>query len=197
MDDILPFIKSRRSTRKFKDKPVEKEILIHILEAGQYAPSSCNSQMTHFIVVQNKKILEKLAKLTQQEFSKLKINSNTEKAIANSIIASKYRNYVFHHNAPVLIITANQIESSNNIADCSCALENMMLMANALNLGSCWVNQLRWLNDNPIILQYLSELGMKKSERVYGALAIGYADTEDGLPLRKPLERKGNIVTFI
>lgn len=38
---------------------------------------------------------------------------------------------------------------------------------------------------------------MKKSERVYGALAIGYADTEDGLPLRKPLERKGNVVTFI
>lgn len=197
MDDFLSFIKSRRSTRKFKDKSVEKETLVQILEAGQYAPSSCNSQMTHFIVVQNKNILEELAKLIEQEFSKLKINSNTEKAIVNSIIASKHRNYVFHHNAPVLIITANQIESGNNIADCSCALENMMLMANALNLGSCWINQLRWLNDNPTILQYLSELGLKKTERVYGALAVGYADTADGLPLRKPLERKGNIVTFI
>lgn len=41
------------------------------------------------------------------------------------------------------------------------------------------------------------ELGMAEGERVYGALALGYADTEDGLPIRKPLDRTGNIVTYI
>ena len=97
----------------------------------------------------------------------------------------------------MLIITANQKDYGNNIADCSCALENMMLMANALDLGSCWINQLKWLNENPVILECMKELGMKEDERVYGSLAVGFADTKDGLPVRKPLTRTGNIVTVI
>ena len=77
------------------------------------------------------------------------------------------------------------------------ALENMMLMANSLDLGSVWINQLRWLNENPVLLEAMREIGLEDDERVYGALAIGYADSEDGLPLRKPLERTGNKVTFV
>ena len=73
----------------------------------------------------------------------------------------------------------------------------MMLMANALDLGSVWINQLRWLNENPVILVKMKEIGMAEDERVYGALAVGYANTKDGLPVRKPLERTGNLVTFI
>ena len=72
-----------------------------------------------------------------------------------------------------------------------------MLMANALDLGSCWINQLRWLNENPIILEYLHNLGLNDNERVYGALAVGYPATEDGLPVRTPLSHKGNPVTWV
>ena len=72
-----------------------------------------------------------------------------------------------------------------------------MLMANALDLGSCWINQLKWLNDNPVILEYMKQLGMAENERVYGALAVGYPDTEDGLPVRIALPRTGNTVTVI
>ena len=43
----------------------------------------------------------------------------------------------------------------------------------------------------------LKELGMDESERVYGALAVGYPDTADGLPEREPLKRIGNKVTVI
>ena len=39
--------------------------------------------------------------------------------------------------------------------------------------------------------------GMADDERVYGALAVGYADTEDGMPIRTPLNRTGNEVTYI
>ena len=48
-----------------------------------------------------------------------------------------------------------------------------------LDLGSVWINQLIWLNENPVILEKMQELGMADDERVYGALALGYADTED------------------
>ena len=194
---MLEFIKSRRSTRRFKDIAVEDEKLNSILEAGRYAPSGGNSQSTHFIVIKNSGVLQELAEIVQQEFEKMEVVPGMYRSIANSIKASKNGNYVFHYNAPVLIVTANQKDYGNNIADCSCALENMMLMANYLDLGSCWINQLKWLNENPVILKYMEGLGMKESERVYGALAVGYADTEDGFPVREPLKRTGNEVTII
>lgn len=195
--DILEFIKSRRSTRKFKDIAVEQENIEKVLEAGRYAPSGGNCQTVHFMVVRNQKVLSKLAELVQQEFALMEETPGMYKSIVNSIRASKKGGYIFHYAAPVLIIVANQKDYGNNIADCSCALENMMLMANAMDLGSCWINQLKWLNENPTLLSYLRELGLKEEERVYGALAIGYADTASGLPDREPLKRTGNEVTYI
>lgn len=194
---MLDFIKSRRSTRVYKEEPVSQSDLEQIIEAGRYAPSGGNCQTTHFIVVKNKTVLDELRKLVEQEFAKMEVTPGMYKSIVHSINASKKGNYVFHYNAPVLIITANQKDYGNNIADCSCALENMMLMANALDLGSCWINQLKWLNENPVILEYLSGLGLQENERVYGALAVGYAKTESGFPNRNPLERTGNDVTIV
>ena len=195
--DMLEFIKSRRSTRRFKADAVEKEKLDQVLEAGRYAPSGGNCQTTHFIAVTNQEVLEKLAGLVQQEFAAMEETPGMYKSIVNSIRSSKKGGYVFHYAAPVLIIVANQKDYGNNIADCSCALENMMLMANALDLGSCWINQLKWLNENPVLLNFLQDLGLEDEERVYGALAVGYADTKDGLPEREPLKRTGNEVTYI
>ena len=197
MENTLEFIKSRRSTRKYKAEEVPEEKLNQIIEAGRFAPSGGNCQSTHFIVVKNKEILTELANLVQQEFAKMEIVPGLYKSIVNSINLSKNGNYVFHYNAPVLIVTANQKDYGNNIADCACALENMMLMANALDLGSCWINQLKWLNENPVILEYMKKLGMDESERAYGALAVGYSDTADGLPDREPLKRIGNKVTIV
>lgn len=190
-------IKSRRSTRKFKNQPVESEKISQIIEAGRYAPSGGNNQTTHFLVVQKKEILDELAQIVKNEFAKMELTQDMYKSLANSIRASKGEKYIFHYNAPVLIITANKKDYGNNMADCACALENMMLMANALDLGSCWINQLKWLNENEAVFNYLMGLGLKDDERVFGAAAVGYADTVDGKPLRTPLERKGNLVTMI
>lgn len=194
---MLDFIKSRRSTRKFKDDMVPEEMIHQVIEAGRYAPSGGNSQSTHFIVIQKEQVLDKLADLAREEFAKMEIQENTYKSLVNSINASKKGNYVFHYNCPVLIVTANKKEYGNNIADCACAIENMMLMANALDLGSVWINQLRWLNENPVILDAMKKLGLEEDERVYGALALGYADTQDGLPIRTTFDRIGNTVTYI
>lgn len=194
---MLDIIKTRRSTRKYQDKPVSEELLNKIIEAGRYAPSGGNSQSTHFIVVRDPRVLDKLAQLVQQEFAKMEVTPGMYKSMVSSITQSQKGGYVFHHNPPVFIITANQKDYGNNIADCSCALENMMIMANALDLGSCWINQLKWLNENPVILEYMRELGLKEGELVYGAMSLGYADSETGLPNRNPLPRRGNEVTYV
>ncbi len=193
----LEAIRTRRSTRRFSDKHIEQEKLETMIEAGRYAPSGGNSQTCHFIVVRNKEVHAKLAELAQLAFAKMEITEGMYKSIANSIRASKKGNYVFHYDPDTLIIVANQKDYGNNIADSACALENMMIAANELDLGSVWINQLKWLNEDETLLEYERTLGLEDNERIYGALAVGYADTEDGLPDRIPLPRNGNEVTYI
>ena len=190
-------IMTRRSTRKYLDQSVSQELLEKIIETGRYAPSGGNSQSNHFLVVQNKQIIDHLVKMVEKTFSKMEINENMYRSLQNSINLSKKGGYVFCYNAPVLIIVANKKDYGNNQADCALALENMMLEANELDLGSCYINQLKWLNVDQEILSYLQSLGMKEDERVYGSLIVGYPDTNDGKPLRKALPRKGNEVTWL
>ena len=195
--NTIDAIMTRRSTRSYKSDSVEKDKLQKIIEAGRFAPSGGNNQTNHFIIVQDKKVLQKLAELAQDEFAKMEVNENTYSSLKTSIQLSKKGNYIFHYNAPVLIIVANQKDYGNNIADCAVAVENMMIAANDLDLGSCWINQLHWLTDEPKILNYLKNLGLKDNERVYASMVIGYAKSDDGKPNRKALERKGNEVTYI
>ena len=195
--DALELIKTRRSTRKFLRRPVEKEKLEQVIEAGRFAPSGGNNQTTHFIVIQDESVLDKLARIARDEFAKMDLTADTYQSLATAIKLSKKGTYVFHYNAPVLVLTANRIGYGNNMADCSCAVENMMLMANALDLGSCWINQINWLNDNPVMLSYLKSLGLQEGETVYVSMALGYPDTPDGMPLRSIMPRKGNPVTYI
>ena len=189
-------ILTRRSTRKYLNKPVSKELLEKIIETGRYAPSGGNSQSNHFIVIQNKQIIDRLVKMVEKAFSKMEITENMYRSLQNSINLSKKGGYVFCYNAPVLIIAANKKDYGNNQVGCALALENMMLEANELDLGSCYINQLKWLNEDQKILSYLQSLGMNEDERVYGSLIVGYPDTNDGKPLRKVLPRKGNEVTW-
>lgn len=188
---------TRRSTRKYLDKEVSQELLEKIIETGRYAPSGGNSQSNHFLVIQNKQIIDHLVKMVERAFSQMEITENMYRSLQNSINLSKKGGYVFCYNAPVLIIVANKKDYGNNQADCALALENMMLEANELDLGSCYINQLKWLNEDQKILSYLQSLGMNEDERVYGSLIVGYPDTNDGKPLRKVLSRKGNEVTWL
>lgn len=194
---MLSFIRSRRSTRKYRPDPVEAEKLTQIVEAGRYAPSGGNNQYTHFLVIRDKAVLDHLSDMAAKAFAAMELTEGLYPSLAGAIRHAKAGGYRFHYDAPVLILTANRTDYGNNIADCACALENMMLMANALDLGSCWINQLRWLNEDPEITAYLRTLGLTEEEKVWGALSVGYADTPDGLPNRTPVERKGNPVTWI
>ena len=193
--DAIVAILTRRSTRKFDNKIPDKELIQKVVNAGRYAPSGANSQTSHFIVITNKEVLKEIAELVQGEFAKMEISEDMYVSLKGSINASKKGDYVFHYNAPVLIVIANKKGYGNAIADSSCALENMMIAANAFDLGSCWINQLHWLDDNERIRTFLEGYGLKKDETITGGLALGFS--ENGLPNRKPLDRKGNVVTWV
>lgn len=195
--NVYETILTRRSTRKYLEKNIEEDKLKQILDAAIYAPSGGNCQTCHFFVIKNKEVLKDLENVVKEEFAKMEYNENMYKSLKNSIRLSKQGEYHFFYEAPMLIVVANQKNYGNNIADTACALENMMIMANDLDLGSCWINQLRWLNENPRIIDYFKNLGMKDDEAIYGALSLGYPSSEDGLPQRKALPRTGNIITNI
>lgn len=193
--DALEAILTRRSTRKFRQEMPARRLIESVLEAGRSAPSGHNSQTTHFLVISDPEILEELSLLVREAFSAMEPGPDTYISMRNAIAASKTGQLVFHYHAPVLIVAANRKGYGNAMADSACALENMMIAANALDLGSCWCNQLHWLDENETVRTYLEKLGLEQTETVTGALALGLP--ADGLPQRTPLPRSGNPVTWV
>lgn len=192
--EALEAITTRRSTRKYSDRMPDRELIETVIDAGRHAPSGGNNQTTHMIVFTDKEMLKTLADLVQGEFAKMEITEGMYGSLKNSITASRKGGYVFHYNAPVFIVMANKKGYGNAMADSACALENMMVAANAIDLGSCWINQLHWLDENESIRQYMIEHGMAEDETITGGLILGYP--ESGELNRIPLERKGNPVTW-
>lgn len=193
--DAMEALFTRRSTRKMKPDLPPRELLERVVEAGRAAPSGSNSQTTHMLVITQPGILSDLAALVQAAFAAMEPGPDAYVSLRHAASAAKKGGYVFHYNAPVLIVTANQKGYGNAMADSACALENMMIAANALDLGSCWINQLHWLDENPAVRAYLENLGLGRDETVTGGLILGYA--AGGLPSREPLPRTGNPVTWL
>ena len=123
-----------------------------------------------------KAVLAELARLVKAEFAKMEVTEGMYKSMANSIRASKGEKYIFHYDPAVLILTANRADYSNNIADCACVLENMMVMANALDLGSCWINRVDKMVAYPEMQQLMKAWGLPDGLMGVGSLAIGYPD---------------------
>ena len=195
--EVFSCMATRHSTRKFKQADIPQELLAKVIEAGRQAPSGKHKNQSRFIVIRKKEVLQELIALVQQEFAKMEVTPENDDNFGGAIRAAKKGGYVFMYNAPVLIVVANKRDYGNKYADVSCAMQNMMLAANALDLGSCWINQLRWLQDNPVLRAYLQKLGMAEDEEVCASLSIGYPDTPDGLPGRRVMLVTGNPVVYI
>ena len=193
--DAMEAIFTRRSTRKMKPELPPRALIEKVIEAGRAAPSGSNSQNTHLIVITDRRVLSELADHVQSAFAEMEEKPGDYVPLRHSISASKKGGYVFHYGAPVLIVTANKAGYGNAVADSACALENMMIAANALNLGSCWINQLHWLTDCEAIRAYMEKLGLKEDETITGGLILGYGI--GGEPVREEKDLPGNPVTWI
>ena len=190
-DALREVIHTRRSTRNYRSDPVPEELLAEIVEAGRMAPSGNNNQNTHFIVVKNPEKLAELRSVLTGALSNMPVQAWMPPPMVGLIEKAKSGPVAVDYNAPVLVFTANKKGYTNAIADCSCTLENMMLMASACGIGSCWINIYHLLREASPIRGYMEKIGLCEDEEVYGALALGYTDHLDTVPL----PRKGNSVT--
>ena len=155
MNKVLENILTRRSIRSFKDEQIKDEDLEMILKAGTYAPSGMNRQSWKFTALQNKEKIQELAKVIREALGR----------------DESYNMY----NPVTIILVSYDKDNTNGLADCSCALENIFLMANSLGIGSCWINQLKTICDEPEVRKLLNELEIPENHIVWGMAALGYA----------------------
>lgn len=190
---ILELIKKRRSVRKFKPELIAETELEQIIEAGRRAPSGHNEQRNHLVVIQKPELLEELQRKIIECFAAMPEPASKDDPFYTPITKSKANAYPCMYKAPTFIIVANKRGAGNAMADSSLAMENMMLMAAELGIGTCWINQIRWLQDDPAMIEYLTLLGIPAAEVVCASLALGYTEQ----PQLPPVELKGNRVDYL
>ena len=185
MNAILENIKSRRSIRKYENEQISDAQLAEILEAGSFAPSSHNDQPWHFTVVQNHDLLNK-------------INEDTKNIMRNMDVdwIKQYgNNDKFHvfYNAPTVIMVSGRKDAINPEVDCSAAIQNMLLCAESLNIGSCWIGLVRFIFNNPSY-GYDKILDIPEGYKLFFAVAFGYKAYE---PTSFGPERIKDVVNYI
>ncbi len=196
MNETIAAIMGRRSIRKFEQKQVPEELLQEILEAGRSAPSGGNIQTSHLLVIQSREILCEMTELAVQRLALLEYDEKTYQSLRSAIERARKGYWDFTYGAPTFVIVANQKEytHNNHLVDSACVIENMMIAAQSLGIGTCYINNLKWLNEDRVMLDYLRNLGLGEKEIPCGSLSMGYSAMKKELP---PLKRTGNLVTRI
>ena len=183
-NEVLHCILARRSTRNYREQQIDALQLDTILNTAIWAPSGGNNQTWLFTAIQNQEILIKLNELVKEGFQHW-IPDDDYPGKQGAKAASQNPNYNFYYHAPTLIIASNRPGYENAMADCSLALENIFLAAQSLGLGSCYINQLHWLRNDPELRNFLYELGIPREHTICSAAAIGYIGKESSPPSRK------------
>lgn len=153
---LLELIKTRRSCRRYRPVQIEDRELAAVLEAGTFAPTSMGRQDPWIVAVQRPDLLDRLARMNAE------------------IMGSKGNPY---YDAPTVVLVFAPADSRNAVQDASCVLENMMLAAHALGLGSCWINReiemFRTSEGHDLMVR---ELGLPEGLTGVGAISLGYPD---------------------
>ena len=152
-------IRTRRSVRQFLDKKISREDITACLEAARLAPSACNSQPTHFVVLDDKDVKE---------------------SFADAVFTGRFLPCKFFKSAPVLVAVC--VEQNANltvkagqkiagrpfyITDQAIAAEHFVLKATELGLGTCWVG---WFNSK----KAQEFLRTPKGVEIHNLIALGY-----------------------
>ena len=146
-EDIL----KRRSIRRYKDRPVEKELLVKLLKAGMAAPSACNNQPWEYVVV-----------------------TEGIETLRNTLYHGNY-------NAPAAIVVCGNMKLAKGglkrywEQDCSAAIENILIAATSFGLGTVWIG----LHPLPSVFNPVREvLNIPEHVIPLGLVLVGYSAEE-------------------
>lgn len=187
MNETICSILGRRSIRNYRPDPISDADRDKIVTAGLYAASARNTQPWHITVVQNQGVIRRIT----EEVKAAIVRCDVQRYLG---LASSPAYAVNFGAAPMFVIVSGDDKASNSMPlDCALVLGNMFLAAHSLGIGSCWVNQLGPVVDDPAFRSLLDELGVPAGNRVVGSAAFGYnAGEHPKAPAR--VEGKVNIV---
>lgn len=171
MDSFLELIRRRQSDRAYSDKPVEKDKLERILEAGRLAPSACNAQPWKFIVVTDP---DKRIQIADACSSKtLGMNHFSKQAPVQLVLVEEHANFTSKFGGFVKQIHYPHL-------DLGIVASHICLAAADEGVGSC---MLGWINEKKI----RSMLGIPGGKKVVLVILLGYSTQTTREKKRKPL----------
>lgn len=162
---LVDTILGRRSIRRYQQKEIPRDTLDKILETGRNAPSAMNRQPWHFIVVTNNEIKKELSKWLFTKHIK---------------------------DSPVTIVGCAKtglLDRKWSIIGTSIALQNMVIAAWALGIGSCWIGGFK--EDK---VKQLLEIPNKW--KIVALVTLGYPDETPHVKRKKPIEKVVSLNKF-
>lgn len=170
MNEAIRNLMTRRSVRNFATgKNISREDLQTIVDAARMAPSAMNRQTWTFVVIQNQEKIQSLAR-----------------AVGKAM--GRDEGYNFYMPNAVIICANDMNANPMGVQDCACAMQNIFLAANALGIGSVWINQLLDTCNDPEVRAQLTALGLPETSNAIAMAALGYAAGEVVMRDKKPEE---------
>lgn len=192
-NEIMETILHRRAIRRFAEKQIEEDVLQHILQAGLYAPSAGGRQGVLFAVCQNKEVNERLGKIKRG-------NSNPRMATATSYVSKEQPSIAddptlknAFYDAPTVITLFAPKNFLFAAEDCAVAAENMMLVADSLGVGSCYIGQGWTAFADPYGQEVLCHWNIRTDYYAVMQLLLGYPREGDEHPTPK-VRKDGRIL---
>ena len=155
MNEVIKNIVERRSIKKYKNIPVEENLIDEIVMAGTYAPSGMNRQSPIILAITNQEVRNKIASINAK--------------IMGTNIDPFY-------GAPVVLVVLADKNSPTHVYDGSLVMENMMLAAHSLGLGSCWIHRAKETFETEEGKEILKNLGIEGEYEGIANCILGYPD---------------------
>ncbi len=168
-------MRSRRSIRRYKDKPVDRSIIMDLISVASYAPSGHNSQPVKWLAIDSKDEIKALAGIVI-DWMKFMLTAQPELAAAmhfERVIAAWDRGEDrVLRDAPNLVVAHALSNIPPSQAACTIALTYMELYAASKGLGTCWAG---YFNAAATFFSPMKEaLALPPGHVSFGALMIGY-----------------------
>ena len=195
MNEVMNTILHRRSIRRFNDRQIEEPALRQILQAGLYAPSAGGRQGVIFAVCQNREINERLGKIKRANSNPHMANGDNYVSREQPSIADDPKLINAFYGAPTVITLFAPKNFLFSQEDCAAAAENMMLAADSMGIGSCYIGQGWTAFADPYGQEKLREWSIPTDHYAVMQLLLGYPREGDKHPAPKP--RKANRIIRI
>lgn len=142
--DVLEAIHKRRAVRRYRSDPVSTEDICTILDAANWAPSAMNHQQWEFLVVTGRKICEmgESFKRIIEEYTR---NWESSRMQGSPFTRDEFIRFAATYGgAPVVLVVMTKMAGTPdfqraNLESASAAMQNLLLAATALGLGTCWM----------------------------------------------------------